>query len=155
MVKTLCFSLEPPVCPSCQLALLLHGFQVKDASGVVNDELPNCWECPKCNYAGKTGKVSTYKNSSFILKYVQKYKMYMLLGILLISVATTYFVVWCWICIDLNKQGCELWKTFPKELNSFKCEAFHNAFTLWFSLPVHLLTVLLTNALSVTGETNT
>ncbi|VCX32181.1 unnamed protein product, partial [Gulo gulo] len=23
---------------------------------VVNDELPNCWECPKCNHAGKTGK---------------------------------------------------------------------------------------------------
>ena len=33
-------------------------FQVKDASGVVNDELPNCWECPKCNHAGKSGKVS-------------------------------------------------------------------------------------------------
>lgn len=32
--------------------------QVKDSSGVVNDELPNCWECPKCNHAGKTGKVS-------------------------------------------------------------------------------------------------
>lgn len=31
--------------------------QVKDSSGVVNDELPNCWECPKCNQAGKTGKV--------------------------------------------------------------------------------------------------
>ncbi|XP_064210171.1 lysine-specific demethylase 2B-like isoform X3 [Anguilla rostrata] len=30
--------------------------QVKDAGGVVNDELPNCWECPKCNHAGKTGK---------------------------------------------------------------------------------------------------
>ena len=25
---------------------------------MVNDELPNCWECPKCNHAGKTGKVS-------------------------------------------------------------------------------------------------
>jgi len=34
--------------------------QVKDAAGVVNDELPNCWECPKCNYAGKTGKVSIW-----------------------------------------------------------------------------------------------
>lgn len=32
-------------------------FQVKDSSGVINDELPNCWECPKCNQAGKTGKV--------------------------------------------------------------------------------------------------
>lgn len=34
-------------------------YQVCDASGVVNDELPNCWECPKCNHAGKSGKVST------------------------------------------------------------------------------------------------
>ena len=31
---------------------------MNDATGVVNDELPNCWECPKCNHAGKTGKVS-------------------------------------------------------------------------------------------------
>uniref|UniRef100_A0AAY5K6Z5 Lysine-specific demethylase 2B n=1 Tax=Esox lucius TaxID=8010 RepID=A0AAY5K6Z5_ESOLU len=31
-----------------------------DSGGVVNDELPNCWECPKCNHAGKTGKVSIY-----------------------------------------------------------------------------------------------
>lgn len=32
--------------------------QIKESEGVVNDELPNCWECPKCNHAGKTGKVS-------------------------------------------------------------------------------------------------
>lgn len=38
----------------------LLSIQVKDAAGVVNDELPNCWECPKCNYAGKTGKVSIW-----------------------------------------------------------------------------------------------
>lgn len=30
--------------------------QIKESEGVVNDELPNCWECPKCNHAGKTGK---------------------------------------------------------------------------------------------------
>ena len=52
-------SLLPPsvclsVCPSVCLS------QVKDVAGVVNDELPNCWECPKCNYAGKTGKVSIW-----------------------------------------------------------------------------------------------
>uniref|UniRef100_A0A8C7DRH1 Lysine-specific demethylase 2B n=1 Tax=Oncorhynchus kisutch TaxID=8019 RepID=A0A8C7DRH1_ONCKI len=34
--------------------------KVKDSGGVVNDELPNCWECPKCNHSGKTGKVSIY-----------------------------------------------------------------------------------------------
>lgn len=30
---------------------------------MVNDELPNCWECPKCNHAGKTGKVSADSKS--------------------------------------------------------------------------------------------
>ena len=30
--------------------------KIKKSEGVVNDELPNCWECPKCNHAGKTGK---------------------------------------------------------------------------------------------------
>lgn len=40
-----------------KLRLRLACFQVKDSSGVINDELPNCWECPKCNQAGKTGKV--------------------------------------------------------------------------------------------------
>lgn len=44
---------HPPPC-------LLTGCpsQIKESEGVVNDELPNCWECPKCNHAGKTGKVS-------------------------------------------------------------------------------------------------
>lgn len=48
--------------PSCRLVQhsceLLSLPQVKESDGVVNDELPNCWECPKCNHAGKTGKVS-------------------------------------------------------------------------------------------------
>ncbi|KAB0370066.1 hypothetical protein FD755_018028 [Muntiacus reevesi] len=35
---------------------LLEGVKIKESEGVVNDELPNCWECPKCNHAGKTGK---------------------------------------------------------------------------------------------------
>uniref|UniRef100_A0A8C1H970 [histone H3]-dimethyl-L-lysine(36) demethylase n=1 Tax=Cyprinus carpio carpio TaxID=630221 RepID=A0A8C1H970_CYPCA len=36
---------------------ILHPACLKvDSGGVVNDELPNCWECPKCNHAGKTGK---------------------------------------------------------------------------------------------------
>lgn len=45
---------------TCEIQLIfLSVYQVSDASGVVNDELPNCWECPKCNHAGKSGKVST------------------------------------------------------------------------------------------------
>ncbi|CDQ56327.1 unnamed protein product [Oncorhynchus mykiss] len=43
-------------CSICSEIVHPNCLKVKDASGVVNDELPNCWECPKCNYAGKTGK---------------------------------------------------------------------------------------------------
>jgi len=42
---------------------------VKESDGVVNDELPNCWECPKCNHAGKTGKVSLMGLSGAGMKY--------------------------------------------------------------------------------------
>lgn len=27
------------------------------AEGIINDEIPNCWECPKCHKEGKTSKV--------------------------------------------------------------------------------------------------
>ncbi|XP_019908039.2 lysine (K)-specific demethylase 2Ba isoform X2 [Esox lucius] len=43
-------------CSICNEIVHPNCLKVKDASGVVNDELPNCWECPKCNYAGKSGK---------------------------------------------------------------------------------------------------
>uniref|UniRef100_A0A674C6A1 Lysine-specific demethylase 2B n=1 Tax=Salmo trutta TaxID=8032 RepID=A0A674C6A1_SALTR len=39
---------------------IVHPLCLKNSGGVVNEELPNCWECPKCNHAGKTGKVSIY-----------------------------------------------------------------------------------------------
>ncbi|XP_077943968.1 lysine (K)-specific demethylase 2Bb isoform X10 [Gasterosteus aculeatus] len=39
-----------------QSCIMRQCIAVKDSNGVVNDELPNCWECPKCNHAGKTGK---------------------------------------------------------------------------------------------------
>ncbi|KAM9546974.1 lysine-specific demethylase 2B-like isoform 1-T1 [Salvelinus alpinus] len=48
-------------CSICNEIVHPNCLKVKDASGVVNDELPNCWECPKCNYAGKTGKVCKQK----------------------------------------------------------------------------------------------
>ncbi|XP_070991942.1 lysine-specific demethylase 2B-like isoform X1 [Oncorhynchus clarkii lewisi] len=48
-------------CSICSEIVHPNCLKVKDASGVVNDELPNCWECPKCNYAGKTGKVCKQK----------------------------------------------------------------------------------------------
>ena len=32
--------------------------QMGKAEGIINDEIPNCWECPKCHQEGKTSKVS-------------------------------------------------------------------------------------------------
>ncbi|XP_061527395.1 lysine (K)-specific demethylase 2Ba [Phycodurus eques] len=43
-------------CSICNEIVHPNCLKVSDASGVVNDELPNCWECPKCNHAGKSGK---------------------------------------------------------------------------------------------------
>ncbi|XP_068166429.1 lysine (K)-specific demethylase 2Ba isoform X2 [Antennarius striatus] len=48
-------------CSICNEIVHPHCLKVSDASGVVNDELPNCWECPKCNHAGKSGKVLKQK----------------------------------------------------------------------------------------------
>ncbi|XP_062310735.1 lysine (K)-specific demethylase 2Ba isoform X3 [Osmerus eperlanus] len=48
-------------CSICNEIVHPNCLKVKDTSGVVNEELPNCWECPKCNYAGKTGKVCKQK----------------------------------------------------------------------------------------------
>ncbi|XP_043571650.1 lysine-specific demethylase 2B isoform X1 [Chiloscyllium plagiosum] len=44
--------------PGC---LKVKQLKVQDGDGVVNEELPNCWECPKCNHEGKTGKVYKQK----------------------------------------------------------------------------------------------
>ncbi|XP_030210272.1 lysine (K)-specific demethylase 2Bb isoform X3 [Gadus morhua] len=43
-------------CSICNEILHPACLKVKDSGGVVNDELPNCWECPKCSHAGKSGK---------------------------------------------------------------------------------------------------
>ncbi|XP_029959938.1 lysine (K)-specific demethylase 2Ba isoform X6 [Salarias fasciatus] len=48
-------------CSICNEIVHPNCLKVNDASGVVNDELPNCWECPKCNHAGKSGKVLKQK----------------------------------------------------------------------------------------------
>lgn len=31
----------------------MHNLQCPDADGVVNEDLPNSWECPKCCKDGK------------------------------------------------------------------------------------------------------
>ncbi|XP_061118604.1 lysine (K)-specific demethylase 2Bb isoform X2 [Conger conger] len=48
-------------CSICNEILHPSCLKVKDAGGVINEELPNCWECPKCNHAGKTGKAMKQK----------------------------------------------------------------------------------------------
>ncbi|XP_077318101.1 lysine-specific demethylase 2B isoform X1 [Lithobates pipiens] len=48
-------------CSICNEIIHPGCLKIKESDGVVNDELPNCWECPKCNHAGKTGKVYKQK----------------------------------------------------------------------------------------------
>ncbi|XP_035464317.1 lysine-specific demethylase 2B isoform X2 [Scophthalmus maximus] len=55
------FNLMLMECSICNEIVHPNCLKVKDSNGVVNDELPNCWECPKCNHAGKTGKASKQK----------------------------------------------------------------------------------------------
>ncbi|XP_034047967.1 lysine-specific demethylase 2B isoform X2 [Thalassophryne amazonica] len=55
------FNLMLMECSICNEIVHPNCLKVKDSTGVVNDELPNCWECPKCNHAGKTGKASKQK----------------------------------------------------------------------------------------------
>ncbi|XP_048819784.1 lysine-specific demethylase 2B isoform X13 [Lagopus muta] len=60
-----------------QSCIMRQCIAVKESDGVVNDELPNCWECPKCNHAGKTGKRRSWKASderSALLKPLRRLK---------------------------------------------------------------------------------
>uniref|UniRef100_A0A8C6YFN0 Lysine-specific demethylase 2B n=1 Tax=Naja naja TaxID=35670 RepID=A0A8C6YFN0_NAJNA len=52
------FNLMLMECSICNEIIHPGCLKVRESDGVVNEELPNCWECPKCNHAGKTGKVS-------------------------------------------------------------------------------------------------
>uniref|UniRef100_A0A8C2F8W8 Lysine-specific demethylase 2B n=1 Tax=Cyprinus carpio TaxID=7962 RepID=A0A8C2F8W8_CYPCA len=62
------FSMMLMECSVCNEIIHPGCLKEKDSGGVVNDELPNCWECPKCNHAGKTGKVSITVLPNNILK---------------------------------------------------------------------------------------
>ncbi|XP_021268962.1 lysine-specific demethylase 2B isoform X10 [Numida meleagris] len=57
------FNLMLMECSICNEIIHPGCLKVKESDGVVNDELPNCWECPKCNHAGKTGKRRSWKAS--------------------------------------------------------------------------------------------
>ncbi|XP_069071009.1 lysine-specific demethylase 2B isoform X5 [Pleurodeles waltl] len=48
-------------CSICNEIIHPGCLKIKESEGVINDELPNCWECPKCNHAGKTGKKRSLK----------------------------------------------------------------------------------------------
>ncbi|XP_070619428.1 lysine-specific demethylase 2B isoform X3 [Erythrolamprus reginae] len=50
------FNLMLMECSICNEIIHPGCLKVRESDGVVNEELPNCWECPKCNHAGKTGK---------------------------------------------------------------------------------------------------
>uniref|UniRef100_A0A8D2PIK9 Lysine-specific demethylase 2B n=1 Tax=Zosterops lateralis melanops TaxID=1220523 RepID=A0A8D2PIK9_ZOSLA len=41
---------------------IIHPGCLKESDGVVNDELPNCWECPKCNHSAP---VSSFQRRSW------------------------------------------------------------------------------------------
>ncbi|KAH0509798.1 Lysine-specific demethylase 2B, partial [Microtus ochrogaster] len=43
-------------CSICNEIVHPECLKIKESEGVVNDELPNCWECPNCNHVGKTWK---------------------------------------------------------------------------------------------------
>uniref|UniRef100_G3U157 Lysine-specific demethylase 2B n=1 Tax=Loxodonta africana TaxID=9785 RepID=G3U157_LOXAF len=57
------FNLMLMECSICNEIIHPGCLKIKESEGVVNDELPNCWECPKCNHAGKTGKRRSWKNA--------------------------------------------------------------------------------------------
>ncbi|OXB64126.1 hypothetical protein ASZ78_002056 [Callipepla squamata] len=71
------FNLMLMECSICNEIIHPGCLKVKESDGVVNDELPNCWECPKCNHAGKTGKRRSWKASderSALLKPLRRLK---------------------------------------------------------------------------------
>ncbi|XP_061740726.1 F-box/LRR-repeat protein 19-like isoform X1 [Nerophis ophidion] len=43
-------------CTICNEIIHPRCLQMGKAEGVINEEIPNCWECPKCHKEGKTGK---------------------------------------------------------------------------------------------------
>ncbi|MBN3309582.1 FXL19 protein, partial [Amia calva] len=52
------FSLSLMECTICNEIIHPGCLKMSKAEGIINDEIPNCWECPKCHKEGKTSKVS-------------------------------------------------------------------------------------------------
>uniref|UniRef100_A0A8C1FKR8 F-box/LRR-repeat protein 19-like n=1 Tax=Cyprinus carpio carpio TaxID=630221 RepID=A0A8C1FKR8_CYPCA len=50
------FSLSLMECTICNEIIHPSCLKMGRAEGIINDEIPNCWECPKCHKEGKTSK---------------------------------------------------------------------------------------------------
>ncbi|XP_066579332.1 F-box/LRR-repeat protein 19 [Amia ocellicauda] len=50
------FSLSLMECTICNEIIHPGCLKMSKAEGIINDEIPNCWECPKCHKEGKTSK---------------------------------------------------------------------------------------------------
>ncbi|XP_061606049.1 F-box/LRR-repeat protein 19 isoform X1 [Phyllopteryx taeniolatus] len=50
------FSLSLMECTICNEIIHPRCLKMGKAEGIINDEIPNCWECPKCHKEGKTSK---------------------------------------------------------------------------------------------------
>ncbi|XP_048842810.1 F-box/LRR-repeat protein 19 [Brienomyrus brachyistius] len=50
------FSLSLMECTICNEIIHPGCLKMNKAEGIINDEIPNCWECPKCHKEGKTSK---------------------------------------------------------------------------------------------------
>uniref|UniRef100_A0A3P9HUR2 Zgc:158376 n=1 Tax=Oryzias latipes TaxID=8090 RepID=A0A3P9HUR2_ORYLA len=50
------FSLCLMECTICNEIIHPSCLKMGKAEGIINDEIPNCWECPKCHKEGKTSK---------------------------------------------------------------------------------------------------
>uniref|UniRef100_H2RLU2 Zgc:158376 n=1 Tax=Takifugu rubripes TaxID=31033 RepID=H2RLU2_TAKRU len=53
------FSLSLMECTICNEIIHPSCLKMGKAEGIINDEIPNCWECPKCHKEGKTSKDQT------------------------------------------------------------------------------------------------
>ncbi|XP_016349630.1 F-box/LRR-repeat protein 19-like [Sinocyclocheilus anshuiensis] len=51
------FSLSLMECTICNEIIHPSCLKMGKAEGIINDEIPNCWECPKCHKEGKTSKI--------------------------------------------------------------------------------------------------
>ncbi|XP_049417250.1 F-box/LRR-repeat protein 19 [Epinephelus fuscoguttatus] len=50
------FNLSLMECTICNEIIHPSCLKMGKAEGIINDEIPNCWECPKCHKEGKTSK---------------------------------------------------------------------------------------------------